>query len=227
MAEESRLRSIVIRSFQPSDLTACQTIFTAGHLSYNSPMVYINEFLEADMADIEKSFLQIPNGHFWVAVSTDDNRVVGHVGILPLKLADPSCYYRFPDGERDEIGELVRMSVSFDVQRAGVGTKLLETLIGFAREKRYHQIHLTTLTNMDKACAFYEKNGFIKGQFEIYRLEQNPPLSIEEMKTCLSNLPKPIFWEADAIISDEDRRLMKLPPIQSGCYYVQHYFLPL
>src|SRR2546430_195944 len=131
--ESSPTSSIVIRSYQPSDLSACQEIFTAVHLSYNHPMFYINSTLQTDMADIEKNYLQIPNAHWWVAVSTDDNRVVGHVALSPLKLAETSYYHELPEEERDQICELRRMAVASDAQRQGVGNKLLSTLIDFAR----------------------------------------------------------------------------------------------
>jgi hypothetical protein len=88
--------SIVIRSYQPSDLPACQELFTEAHRSYDHPMFYINLVLQSAMTDIENNYLQIPNGNWWVAVSTDDNRVVGHVAVLPLHLAEPSYYQELP-----------------------------------------------------------------------------------------------------------------------------------
>ncbi|CAF4858722.1 unnamed protein product, partial [Rotaria socialis] len=55
------------------------------------------------MADIEKSYLQVPNAHWWVAVSTEDNRIVGQVALQPLHLGDPSYYKCLPLEERDQI----------------------------------------------------------------------------------------------------------------------------
>jgi GNAT superfamily N-acetyltransferase len=227
MTTDSTPSSILIRSYQPSDLSACQEIFTAGHRSYDNPMFYINSVLQTDMADIEKNYLQIPNGHWWVAVSTDDNRIVGHVAVLPLSIAEPSYYHELPEEERDQICDLRRMSVATDVQRAGVGRKLLSTLIDFAREKGYRQVHLTTLTSMDRACAFYERNGFIKGRIEKTSLNGVLPEKYEDFEELLRTLPEPIIFEAGAIIPDEDLRLMRIPIVQSQCFYVQHYSLTL
>jgi GNAT superfamily N-acetyltransferase len=227
MTSESKSSSIVIRSYQPSDLSACREIFTAVHLSYDQPMFYPNLILQTDMADIEKNYLQIPNGQWWVAVSTDDNRIVGHVAGLPLSIAEPSYYHELPEGERDQIYVLRRMAVATDVQRAGVGIKLLSTLIDFARDKGYRQIHLTTLTSMDKACAFYERNGFTKGRIEKTLFSGVSPEKLEDIQKLFLNLPKPIIFEPDAIISDEDLRLMRMSPTQSKCIYVQHYSMML
>jgi GNAT superfamily N-acetyltransferase len=213
----------VIRSYQPSDLAACQEIFAAGHLSYKAPMFYITHTLETDMADIEKNYLQIPNGHWWVAVSTDDNRVVGHVAALPLSRGDPSYYRDLPEGERDQICELLRMSVTADVQRKGVGVKLLSTLIDFARQKGYRQIHLTTLTSMNKACAFYERNGFIKGRIDKISFEGITPELFEDKMKLAELLSKPVIFEPGAIIPDEDLPLMKLPVTESQCAFIQHF----
>jgi ribosomal protein S18 acetylase RimI-like enzyme len=225
MANESTSSSVVVRSYQPSDLPECQAIFTEAYRSYDTPMAYINFSLQTDMADIDKNYLQVPNGHWWVAVSSDDNRVLGHVAALPLHLADPSYYSQVPVEQRDHICELRRMAVASNTQRLGVGSKLVSTLIDFAREKGYRQIHLTTLCSMKKACAFYEKYGFVKGRIEKFSLEKVALDNPEDLLKLFHNLPKPIIFEADTIIPDEDQRLMNMPVGQSKFLYAQHYSL--
>jgi putative acetyltransferase len=225
MATESTSSSVVVRSYQPSDLPECQAIFTEAHRSYDTPMAYINFSLQKDMADIEKNYLQVPNGHWWVAVSSDDNRVLGHVAALPLHLGDPSYYSQVPVEQRDHICELRRMAVASNAQRLGVGSKLVSILIDFAREKGYRQIHLTTLRSMKKACAFYEKYGFVKGRIEKFSLEKVALENLEDLGKVFHNLPKPTILEADAIIPEEDQRLMNMPVGQSKFFYVQHYSL--
>jgi len=227
MATKSAPSSVVIRSYQPSDQSVCQVIFTAAQLhEYNNSTSFVKYVLQTDMSDIEKNYLQIPNGHWWVAVSTVDNRIIGQVAVLPLHLGDPSYYYQLPEEERDQTCELLRMAIVSDAQRQGVGKKLVSTLINFAREKGYHQVHLTTLTNMNKACAFYEKNGFIKGHIDRFLLDSVPE-KVEDIRTYYSSRPKPVIFEMGAIISDEDQRLMKMSPVQSKFLYIQHFFLKL
>jgi len=227
MTSDSTQSSIIIRSYQPSDQAACQEIFFKVHNSYKNPEILTNFAIQSDMADIENRYLKIPNGHWWVAVSTDDNRIVGHVAVLPLNVGAPLYYRELPEGERDQVCELLRMAVSPDAQRQNVGSKLLSTLINFAREKGYKQIHLTTLTSMNKACAFYEKNGFTKGRIEKYSIDFNLAKNTEDIQRLFRNPPKPVVFEVDAIIPEEDQRLMKIPPEQSKSMYAQHYSLIL
>jgi GNAT superfamily N-acetyltransferase len=192
-------------------------------------MFLIDHVLETDMADIEKNYLQISNGQWWVAVSTEDNRIVGHVAGLPLSIADPSYYHELPEGERDQIYELRRMAVATDVQRTGVGNKLLSTLIEFARDKGYRQIHLTTsnFANLDKVCTFYERNSFTKGPVKKFSFSGVLPEKLESMKELFRSLPRPVSFEAGTIIPDEDLRLMKMSPTESKCMYIMHYSLML
>ena len=229
MTTDTTPPTIVIRSYQPSDLSACQEIFSTANHSDEHPMFFIDHIFQTDMADIEKNYLQIPNGHWWVAVSTDDNRVVGHVAALPLSLGDSSHYYELPEDERDQICELRRMAVAPDVQRKGVGNKLLSTLIDFARQKGYRQVQLTTsnFANLDKVCAFYERNGFKKIRMQKFSFENVLSEKSQGAEEVFRKLPKPVIFEADAIIPDEDLHLMKMSPTQSKYMYLIRYSLVL
>ena len=227
MATKSTSSPIVIRSYQPSDLSACKAIFSKVHRDYDNPVYYIDNAQKTDMADIEKNYLEIPNGHWWVAVSTDDNRIVGDVAALPLSLGSPPYYHELPEDQRDQICELLRMAVASDVQKQDIGRKLLSNLISFARDKGYHQVHLTTLANMYKACAFYEKNGFIKGRIERFSFEPSWYETSEDHQKIISNRPKPTIFEVGATIPDEDQNLMKISPNQAKFIYIQHYSLML
>src|ERR1700722_1934765 len=174
--------SIVIRTYQPSDLSACQTLFLDAHKEYGHPTKYYTRVFETDMADIEKNYLQVPNAHWWVAVSTDNNHIVGQVGVQPLRLGDRAYYQQVPVDERDQICELRRMAVAPNAQKCGIGFLLLSTVLDFARQHGYRQVHLTNLTSMDKACAFYENHGFVKGRIDRYSLEQIGPKQQEQEK---------------------------------------------
>ena len=204
--------SIVIRSFQTSDLAQCQALFSAGHMSYGDAKKYIDYAMRKDMSDIDKNYMQVTNGHWWVAVSTDDNQIIGQIAILPLKIGDPSYYKTMSADERDQTCELVRLGVASDAQRFGLGKKLLSTLSEFARERGFNQVHVTTLTSMDKACAFYERNGFVKGYIEKH--------ARNDIEDGSSGCP---ILDPKVTIPEEDQRLMKMRPDESGFLYVQHY----
>ncbi|CAF3256377.1 unnamed protein product [Rotaria socialis] len=220
--------SIIIRSYQADDLSACQALIIDANKDYENPIEYYNLAFQTDMADIEKSYLQVPNAHWWVAVSTEDNRIVGQVALQPLHLGDPSYYKCLPLEERDQICELRRMSVHPTVQRLGIGSRLLETLLSFAREHGYRQVHLTTLTNMSKACSYYEKLGFTKGDVYCYSLADITTLLTLKTKGHIGEiLPTPIIFKSGDIIPAEDQERMKLPLTKVKYIYVQHFFLTL
>ena len=221
------MSSIVVRPFQPEDLPACREIFSKVHLDYRNPMLFINYALNSDMSDVQTSYLNIPNGNWWVAVSADGQQILGHVAALPLKVADPAYYREVPVEERDRICELRRMAVAPNAQRNGVGKKLLSTLMDFARDKGYQQIHLTTLRSMPKACAFYERNDFVKGRLERFLFDQMDLETEEDLKKFFRNPPKPVIFESNSALSDEDLQRLNEPPEQSGFIYVQHYSILL
>ncbi|CAF1320822.1 unnamed protein product [Adineta steineri] len=226
MDTNSTPSSISVRSYQPSDLPACQALFIEGHRGYGNSTSYVNNALATDMADIEKNYLQVSCGHWWVAVSTDDNRIVGQIAILPMRLGHPLYYSQLTGEERDHICDILRLGVTLDAQRLGVGKELLSTLINFAHENGYRQIHVTTLTHMNKANAFYKKHGFIKGHIDKTPIGGTPE-NINNENKSVNNKPTSNIFEVDAIIPDEDQRLMKLSPTESKFIYVQHYHLPL
>jgi putative acetyltransferase len=216
--------SIVIRSYQPSDLSICQTLLLDAHKDYGHPAEYHTHAFETDMVDIEKNYLQVPNAHWWVAVSTDDNHIVGQVAVQPLRLGDRVYYRQASVDERDQICELRRMAVAPNAQKRGIGSLLLSTVLDFARQHGYRQVHLTNLTNMGKACAFYEKHGFVKGRIDRYSLEQIARKQQEQQKNVFADyMSTPVVFEVGAVIPDEDQHQMKLPVTQSKFVYAQHF----
>ena len=227
MTSEIKQNSIVIRSFQPSDQAECRALFKLVHDDYGNPIALTKYVLQTDMANIPKAYLDVPDGHWWVAVSTDDNRIVGHLAVLPLKLGSGSYYAQAAPEERDHICELLRMVIDPSVERQGLGGRLLSTLIDFVRERGYRQIHLTTLKSMKKACAFYDKQGFVKGRIARFPMEELKADTEEEFKNLLSNLTKPTIFETDADLSDDDRQMINMPPNASKYFYSQHYLLVL
>lgn len=219
---------IVIRSYQPSDQAVCESLFADGQLSYDHPTFYVTSVLERDMQNIEEDYIKHPKSHWWVAVSIDNNCPIGQVALKPLSVGDPAYYQHVPEDKRDYICELHRMAVSANAQRNGVGSKLISALFEFAREKGYRQVHLTTLTSMDKACGFYEKNGFTKGPIDRFILHENVSFhSIKSMKDFVINKSTVTRFQPNEIISDEDLHLMKLSPNKSNRIYVQHYLFQL
>lgn len=73
--------------------------------------------------------------------------VVGTIGLYELS----------PD-----VGYFVRFYVDKNYRRKGIGSKLLFTLIEFAKKKNYKKIFLTTSSDQEAAVKFYDKMGFTR-----------------------------------------------------------------
>jgi GNAT superfamily N-acetyltransferase len=101
---------------------------------------------QPDLDDIP-GFYQVNNGNFWIA--KNEGKVIGTIALLDI-------------GNRQ--GALRKMFVDKDHRGSawGVGQKLLNTLLVWAREKGFTEIFLGTTEKFMAAQRFYEKNGFME-----------------------------------------------------------------
>lgn len=101
---------------------------------------------QPDLKDIP-GFYQKANGNFWIAVS--DNLVVGTIALLDIGNSQ---------------GALRKMFVNktYRGKEYGVGQKLLNLLLAWAKHKDYTGIFLGTTEKFVAAQHFYEKNGFVE-----------------------------------------------------------------
>lgn len=219
--------SVFIRSFQSNDLTQCHNITRSVYDDYGNIDSYAENVIVTDMADIEKNYLNIKGGYWWVACS-DKQNVIGQIGIQPLSVGDQRCYQDILTNlsssslhiHPDNICELRRLAVLSTYQRQGIGKKLLDTLIKYAQITiGYQCIHLTTLTSMRAACQFYEKNGFKQGKIEQYNLNFDLNSKIKYTKSTI--------FENSSKLSDDDLCLIYLPMYKSHRIYIQHYWMIL
>ena len=100
--------------------------------------------LQPDLNEIP-GFYQTNNGNFWIAKI--DDKIVGTISLLDI-------------GGRK--GALRKMFVDKDYRgkEFGIGQKLLNILIDWARQKGFTEIFLGTTEKFIRAQRFYEKNGF-------------------------------------------------------------------
>lgn len=100
--------------------------------------------LQPDLDNIP-AFYQTNNGNFWIAKM--DNEIIGTISLLDIG---------------DHKGALRKMFVSknYRGQEWGVGQKLLNTLLDWAKNKEFKKIFLGTTEKFIAAQRFYEKNGF-------------------------------------------------------------------
>ena len=119
-----------------SIIRQCLTEYGADHrddTAWADP--YLNRFSE---------FYTGVKDCYWVAEV--DGTVVAGTGIGPLTGAPGIC-------------ELQKMYCLPEFRGKGIAQALMETALEFAG-KYYESCYLETMDNMDRAKAFYEKNGF-------------------------------------------------------------------
>ena len=68
--------------------------------------------------------------------------------------------------ERDGVGRIVRMSVSKEHRRLGLGSRLLAALLQAGNELGYRQFVLETTATWESAVAFYQSHGFSRTKLE-------------------------------------------------------------
>ena len=127
----------------------------------------VNEFkfklefdtLDSDILSIDETYHKSNGSCFWVAETVvndydysnthqQKHNVQGTTGVRNLKQFELTC-------------ELKRMYVLRDFRRLGLGQKLLDKAIDFARSVGYSRIVLDSSKALHAARALYLKNGFV------------------------------------------------------------------
>jgi GNAT superfamily N-acetyltransferase len=123
--------------------------------------IIVNEFkfklefdtLDSDILAIEEIYNKSDRGCFWVAESIDDNntrrqKIVGTTAVRNLKQFQSTC-------------ELKRMYVLKEYRQLGLGQKLLDIAIDFAKSVGYSRMVLDSSKMLHLARALYLKKGFV------------------------------------------------------------------
>ena len=123
--------------------------------------IIINEFkfklefdtLDSDILAIEEIYNKSDRRCFWVAESIAANKIqrqkiVGTTAVRNLKQFESTC-------------ELKRMYVLNEFRRLGLGQKLLDTAIDFAKIVGYSRMVLDSSKTLYAARALYLKKGFV------------------------------------------------------------------
>ena len=149
-------KGIKIRVFQKSDSDKVKEFISN---------IIVNEFnfklefdtLDSDILAIDESYNKSNGSCFWVAetVVNDDysntqqkQKILGTIAVRNLKQFESTC-------------ELKRMYVSSGFRRLGLGQKLLDIAIDFAKSVGYSRIVLDSSKMLYAARALYQKNGFV------------------------------------------------------------------
>jgi GNAT superfamily N-acetyltransferase len=91
-------------------------------------------------------------GAFWVAIDVNTRDLLGTAGVFPV---DEATY------------ELRKMYLAPAARGCGVGARLLEQAVAFARAVGGRRMVLDTVEAMTRAIAFYEAHGFVRDDSQI------------------------------------------------------------
>lgn len=127
----------VLRRFRPQDQEAVKMLILEG---LEDHWGFLDSSLNLDLEDISVSYA---GAYFLVATIAD--QVVACGALLPL---DNAC------------AQIVRMSVKRNMRGMGLGSRLLESLIVYARETGLREIILETTAAWKEVIAFYQAHGF-------------------------------------------------------------------
>jgi putative acetyltransferase len=117
--------------------------------------ILVNEFrfklefdsLDSDILHIKEHYSKSNGGCFWVAESTN-NQIVGTTAIRNLKHFASTC-------------ELKRMYVLKEFRGLGIGKKMLDTALDFAKSFGYSRVVLDSSKYLHIARILYLKKGFV------------------------------------------------------------------
>jgi putative acetyltransferase len=158
---------IEIRTIRPNEeSTAKRVIYRVAHeifpnqRSLEESILYFEAHGELkDMDDVQQNYFN--NGGIFL-IMLDDSQLIGTGAIRKLK---------------DEICELKRLWLLAEYQGKGLGYRMLQELLSFAREKGYKRVWLQTdPMYQTRALEFYKRIGF----YEIPRYsERTDDISME------------------------------------------------
>lgn len=135
MAQETRIRD----TLRPGDL---------GMIVHLHGVHYAREYgldttFEPYVAKPLAEFVLARNGRLWVAEQGD--RIVGSIAVL--------------DGENGE-GQLRWFLLAPQARGTGLGRRLLETALAYARERGMPRVFLWSFSDLATALKLYERAGF-------------------------------------------------------------------
>ena len=128
---------IKILPFRPQDQPAVKALILDGLVEHWG---FLDERKNPDLDDIATTYV---NGTFLVAWR--DGNIIGTGAFKP---------------HSEKQVEIVRMSVSKELRRQGIGQQILTELCNRAAQAGYEEVILETTETWDDVIAFYQNYGF-------------------------------------------------------------------
>ena len=135
---------IIIRKIQKSDNTLLAKIIRSCFDDFKVPTP--GTVYEDPTTDHLYDLFTEENSALFVAEV--DGELCGCCGIFPT------------EGLPEKCGELVKFYISKDFRGKGLGKKLMEESIEFAKKAGYQSIYIESLPEFSTAVSIYEKQGF-------------------------------------------------------------------
>ncbi|WP_375419010.1 GNAT family N-acetyltransferase [uncultured Hymenobacter sp.] len=135
----------LIRPIRPADNAALAAIIRATLAEFGAAKpgtVYYDP-----TTDHLHELFQAPRSQYFVAEAAD-GAVLGGVGIFPTPGLGPG------------VAELVKVYLRHAARGTGLGRRLIEQSLTWAREAGFQQIYLETLPELTQAVPLYERLGF-------------------------------------------------------------------
>ena len=143
---KTNIDDVLIRNIEKKDNAALARVIrnTLEEFGANHPgTVYYDESTD----HLHEVFSGNPGAVYFIAEAYGE--VVGGAGIFPTNgLPVDTC-------------ELVKMYLLPEVRGIGLGSRLIENCISYARQQGYKKIYLESMPELAKALKTYEKFGFV------------------------------------------------------------------
>lgn len=138
------MKSLEIREIQPKDNQGIKEVVQGVLIEMGVPKVgtaYEDKSLENMFATYAH-----PKMNYFVV--EENQKIIGGAGIAPLENGDPS------------ICELQKMYFLPEARGRGIGTKMMEKCLEYAKTEGFKQCYLETLPYMENARKLYGRSGF-------------------------------------------------------------------
>lgn len=138
------MKSLEIREIQPKDNQGIKEVVQGVLIEMGVPKVGT----AYEDKSLENMFATYAHPKMKYFVVEENQKIIGGAGIAPLENGDPS------------ICELQKMYFLPEARGRGIGTKMMEKCIEYAKSEGFKQCYLETLPYMENARKLYGRSGF-------------------------------------------------------------------
>lgn len=136
--------SIIIRKIEQKDNAEVAALIRSVLIEHNVPKVG-TAYADVSLDSMFETYSADKSAYF---VVEDNGTLIGGAGIAPLE-----------NGPAD-VAELQKMYFLPQARGTGMGTKMMETCLAFAKQAGFERCYLETMTYMEAAQKLYRKSGF-------------------------------------------------------------------